>query len=250
MKKLNFFGIKVLVCDTYDELSREATKIVAGAIKKKPAFVLGLATGTSPLGLYKGLAEANKKGEIDFSEVRTFNLDEYYPIDPKNDQSYRYFMNKNLFNKINVKKKNTRVPDGQAEDIKSFCESYEEDIKAAGGIDLQVLGIGRNGHIGFNEPCDRFYDKTHVVTLTKNTIDANSRFFASADLVPKKAITMGVGTIMRAKKIVMVVNGENKADAVKGMLTGDCTPKNQASILRFHKDVTVILDKEAASKIL
>lgn len=246
-KEMNYGKIKVIVCDTYEEMSNEAANIVAGEIKKKPEFVLGLATGTSPLGLYSGLAERNAKGEIDFAKVKTFNLDEYYPIDPANDQSYRYFMNKNLFDKINIKKENTRVPDGSAKNTDEFCKEYEKAIKAAGGVDLQVLGIGRNGHIGFNEPCDKFYNETHVVVLTENTIDANSRFFASADLVPKKAITMGVGTIMNAKKIVMVVNGENKAEAVKGMLTGDVTPANQASVLQYHNDVTVLLDKEAAS---
>ncbi len=248
MKKQKKFGsINVIVCDTYEEVSSVAAEIVADEIKKKPDFVLGLATGSSPIGLYTKLAEKNKAGEIDFSNVKTFNLDEYYPIDPSNDQSYRYFMNKNLFNKVNIKLENTRVPDGTAEDTDKFCESYEADIKAAGGVDLQVLGIGNNGHIGFNEPCDKFYKITHVVELTENTIEANSRFFESADLVPRKAITMGVGTIMNAKKIVLVANGANKAQALYGALCGDVTPHNQASVLQYHKDVTIIVDKEAAS---
>ncbi len=244
-KKFN--SINVIVCDTYDELSAVAADIVAAEMKKKPDFVLGLATGSSPVGLYTKLAEKNQAGEIDFSNVRTFNLDEYYPIDPENDQSYRYFMNKNLFNKTNIRLENTRVPDGTADDTDKFCASYEADIKAAGGIDLQVLGIGNNGHIGFNEPCDKFYTNTHVVELTENTIEANSRFFESADLVPKKAITMGAGTIMNAKKIVLVANGKNKAQALYEALCGDVTPYNQCSVLQYHKDVTFILDKEAAS---
>lgn len=243
-------GAKVIVCDTYEELSQCAGEMVAAEIRKKPNFVLGLATGSSPVGLYTKLADLNSKGELDFSEVRTFNLDEYYPIDPSDDQSYRYFMNKNLFDKINIKKDNTRVPDGTAENAEKFCDSYEEDIKAAGGVDLQVLGIGRNGHIGFNEPDDCFYNKTHVVELTENTIDANARFFESADMVPKKALTMGVGTIMRAKKIVLVANGANKAEALYEALTGNVTPKNQASVLQYHKDVTFIVDRDAAALLL
>lgn len=245
--EMKFNSINVIICDTYDELSATAAEIVAGEIKKKPDFVLGLATGSSPVGLYTKLAEKNQAGEIDFSNVRSFNLDEYYPIAPENDQSYRYFMNKNLFNKVNIKLENTKVPDGTAKDADAFCASYEADIKAAGGIDLQVLGIGNNGHIGFNEPCDKFYKATHVVELTENTIQANSRFFESADLVPKKAVTMGVGTIMNAKKIVLVANGANKAKVIKEALCGDVTPSNQASVLQYHKDVTIILDKDAAS---
>ena len=245
--EMKFNSINVIVCETYDELSAVAADIVAAEMKKKPEFVLGLATGSSPVGLYTKLAEKNQAGEIDFSKVRTFNLDEYYPIDPANDQSYRYFMNKNLFNKTNIKLENTRVPDGTAEDTDKFCESYEADIAAAGGVDLQVLGIGNNGHIGFNEPCDKFYNITHVVELTENTIEANSRFFESADLVPKKAITMGVGTIMNAKKIVLVANGKNKAQALYDALCCDVTPNNQCSVLQYHKDVTMILDKDAAS---
>ncbi len=247
MKREKYYNsIRVIVCDTYDELSETAAEIVAQEMKKKPEFVLGLATGSSPVGLYNKLSEKNKKGELDFEKVRTFNLDEYYPIDPKNDQSFRYFMNDNLFNHINIKMENTAVPDGMAKDTDKFCEQYEADIKAAGGVDLQVLGIGNNGHIGFNEPCEKFYNITHVVELTDNTIEANSRFFASKDLVPTKAITMGAGTIMKAKKIVLVANGEKKAQAIYGALCDDVTPLNQASVLQYHPDVTIVLDKEAA----
>jgi len=245
-KEMYCNNIKVIVCDTYAELSETAAEIVAAEMKKKPEFVLGLATGSSPVGLYNKLSEKNKSGELDFEKVRSFNLDEYYPIAPENDQSFRYFMNDNLFNHINIKMENTAVPDGMAEDTEKFCTDYEAAIDAAGGIDLQVLGIGNNGHIGFNEPCDKFYNNTHVVELTENTIEANSRFFESADLVPKKAITMGAGTIMKARKIVLVANGEKKAQAIYGALCEDVTPYNQASVLQYHPDVTVVLDKEAA----
>ncbi len=244
---MKFNSIDVIVCDTYEELSETAAQIVADEMKKKDGFVLGLATGSSPVGLYSKLAEKNKAGEIDFSNVKTFNLDEYYPISPDNDQSYRYFMNKNLFNNVNIKMENTRVPDGTAGNTDEFCDQYEADIKAAGGVDLQVLGIGNNGHIGFNEPADKFCNITHVVELTENTIEANSRFFESADLVPKKAITMGVGTIMNAKKIVLVANGKNKAQALYEALCCDVKPANQASVLQYHKDVTFVVDKDAAS---
>lgn len=240
-------GVKVFVCPSYEALSKKAASIVAGAISAKPKFILGLATGTSPLGLYSELANLNRDGRVDFANVTTYNLDEYYPIDPANDQSYRYFMNKNLFNNVNVDMANTHVLYGKAADAAVECAEYDAAIAAAGGIDLQVLGIGNNGHIGFNEPGKDFIWATHRVELTESTIEANSRLFNSADEVPRAALTMGIGNIMTAKEIVLVANGPKKAQAIKDALEGEISPYCQASILQLHKNVTFILDEDAAS---
>ena len=229
--------------ETYKELSQEASKIIASVVKSKPESILGLATGSSPLGTYDGLIEAYNNGEIDFSKVTTINLDEYIGLTPDNDQSYRYFMETNLFSKINVRKDFTFVPDGCAEDIQKECKEYDERILNLGGIDIQLLGIGLDGHIGFNEPDDVFVKETHLVDLDPSTIEANARFFESIDDVPKKAVTMGMGGIMGAKKVLLIANGKNKEEIVKKAFFGPITPKVPASILQLHPDVTVIYSK-------
>ncbi len=223
--------------ESYEELSRKAADIIASQVKSKPESILGLATGSSPLGTYKYLAE-NK--ELDFSKVTSINLDEYVGLTGDNDQSYRYFMNTNLFSKINIRKEYTFVPNGCAEDVEKECREYDERIEKLGGIDIQLLGIGLDGHIGFNEPDDVFTKETHLVDLDPSTIEANARFFASKDDVPKKAITMGMGGIMTAKKVLLIANGKNKEEIVKKAFFGPITPKIPASILQLHPDVTVI----------
>ena len=238
---MNFIKVK-----TYDELSKIAADIIGEVIVNKPDCVLGLATGSSPVGTYKNLAEKCAKGELDFSKVRTVNLDEYLGLSPENDQSYRYFMNDNLFNHVNIDKANTHVPGGTG-DPDEECKKYDAIIESMGGIDLQLLGIGRNGHIGFNEPDDCYTKETHVVDLAQSTIDANARFFASADEVPRQALTMGIKTIMQAKAVLVVVNGIGKAEIVKKAFTGPVTPQVPASILQMHPNVILVGDKEALS---
>lgn len=241
--------MRVIITVNYDEMSKKAAEIVKKQIKEKPNTVLGLATGSTPLGMYKHLIEMYKRGEIDFSNVITFNLDEYIGLSPDHPQSYHYFMFHNFFNHINIKKENVHIPNGIAEDLEEECRKYEEEIEKAGGIDLQILGIGINGHIGFNEPDESIETKTHVVTLTEKTINANKRFFKSAEEVPRKAITMGLGSIMKAKKIVLLASGKNKAEAIKETIKGQLTTKVPATVLALHHDVTIIIDKEAASLI-
>ncbi len=234
------------ICNNYSEMSEIAAKLVAGKIKSKPDSVLGLATGSTPVGICKLLAEYIKAGDIDFSGITTFNLDEYYPISRDNDQSYYYFMQKNLFSHVNIKPENINIPNGEAADPAAECIAYEEKIKAAGGIDLQVLGIGCNGHIGFNEPGTGFDTLTRMVRLTADTIAANARFFASPDQVPVQAISMGIKSIMKARRIVLLASGSGKAQAVRDMVLGAVTPEMPASVLQLHPDVTVIVDREAA----
>ncbi len=237
--------MKLIVCNDYDEVSKKAAEIVAELVKSKPDCVLGLPTGSTPIGTYKNLSAMYKNGELDFSKVKSVNLDEYYPISPENDQSYRYFMNTNLFNNINIDKDNTHVPNGSAKDTDVECENYEKMIDSLGGIDLQLLGIGRNGHIGFNEPGDFLYPLTHLTGLTADTINANARFFASEDDVPKHALTMGMGTILNARRILFIATGKEKKNAVKKMLEGKIDTSCPASLLCIHKDVTIICDKAA-----
>ena len=237
--------MKVIICKNYDEMSAAAAEIVADVMKANPACVLGLATGSTPVGMYKKLIEKNAAGEIDFSAVTTVNLDEYYPISPENDQSYRYFMNENLFNHVNIDKTRTFVPDGQAANPEAACEAYEKTVAAVGAADIQVLGIGRNGHIGFNEPDAALEVRTHVTGLTESTIKANARFFASEADVPTKALTMGIGTILNAKKIIILANGAAKHAAVSKMLEGKLDTSCPASLLNLHADVTVICDEAA-----
>lgn len=237
--------MEVIVCKTYEEMSARAAAIVADVMKADPTCVLGLATGSTPVGMYQKLIDMNKAGEIDFSRVTTVNLDEYYPIAPENDQSYRYFMNVNLFDHVNIDKAKTYVPNGMAADPNEACADYEALVSRVGPADIQVLGIGQNGHIGFNEPAEALEVVTHVTGLTESTIKANARFFASEADVPTKALTMGIGTILSAKKIIILANGAAKAEAVKKMLCGRLDTSCPASMLNLHPDVTVICDEAA-----
>lgn len=239
--------MKVIVCKDYDEMSIKAAEFIAEEMNKKKNFVLGLATGSTPVGTYKNLIRMNTNKEIDFSDVVTFNLDEYIGLDKNHDQSFAYFMYENLFNHINIVNTNAHIPSGTETDYDAYCQEYEAMIERAGGIDLQLLGIGSNGHIGFNEPADEFSDITHTVDLTESTIKDNSRFFNSIDEVPKRAVTMGIGSILRAKKILMIVSGKNKAKAVYEAIHGPVDPKMPASALQKHSDVTVIVDEDAAT---
>ncbi|MBR5270676.1 MAG: glucosamine-6-phosphate deaminase [Clostridia bacterium] len=237
--------MKFIVCENYEEMSKKAAEIMADVIKNKPDCVLGLATGSTPTGTYQELIKMNKSGEISFNNVVSYNLDEYYPISPDNDQSYRYFMNDNLFNHIDIKMENTHVLNGEAEDADAECRAYDEAIKNAGGIDIQILGIGRNGHIAFNEPAEALIAPTHKTGLTEDTIDANSRFFESADLVPRHSLTMGMASIFGAKKIILLANGASKKEAIKDLLSDEIKTSNPATLLKLHHDVTILCDKEA-----
>lgn len=241
--------MRVIVCDTYDELSAAGAKLIESQIMLKPNSVLGLATGSTPIGLYKKLVELNKNGEVDFSKVVTFNLDEYYPISPNNNQSYYYFMNEHLFNHINIDKNNTHIPNGETKTPDEECKNYEKLIEKAGGIDLQLLGIGQNGHIGFNEPDDNLNTSTHVTELTESTINANSRFFNDIAEVPTKALTMGISTILKSKKIILLASGKSKHNVVKELLTDDINTNIPATMLKVHRDVVLICDKEAYNGI-
>lgn len=232
------------------DMSREAANIISAQIIMKPDCVLGLATGSTPIGLYKQLIEWYQKGDLDFSEVRTVNLDEYKGISRENDQSYYYFMHQNLFDHVNIPEGNTHLPDGMALDPEKECDRYNNLIQFMGGVDLQLLGIGHNGHIGFNEPGDSFDKQVHCVNLTESTIEANKRFFASADEVPRQAYTMGIGNILQAKKILIVANGEGKAEIVKKAFFGPVTPQVPASILQLHQDVVLVADEAALSKVI
>ena len=226
--------------ENYEKLSAIAANIIASQVTLKPNCVLGLATGSSPLGTYAKLAEKYNAGELDFSKVTSVNLDEYVGLDGTNDQSYRYFMDNNLFCNINIDKAKTYVPNGCAEDLKAEGANYDAFIKSLGGIDLQLLGIGLDGHIGFNEPDAAFIAETHEVELDESTIEANARFFASKADVPTKAITMGMMSIMQAKKILLIANGAKKKDILDKAFFGPITPYVPASILQLHPDVTVI----------
>ena len=235
--------MKFITVKTYDELSILAADIIAEVVKAKKNAVLGLATGSSPVGAYKKLAEYNAKGELDFSSVTSVNLDEYEGLDGSNDQSYRYFMNENLFKNINIDVNKTYVPNGCASDLVEEGKNYDALIENLGGIDIQLLGIGLDGHIGFNEPDDVFTKETHPVELDPSTIEANARFFESKDDVPTRAITMGMGGIMSAKKVLLIANGAAKKDIVEKAFNGPITPKVPASILQLHPDVTVIFSE-------
>ena len=241
--------MKIIKTADYNEMSRKAANLIGAQVIMKPNCILGLATGSSPIGTYKELIKRCEEGDLDFSQVKSVNLDEYKGLPRDNDQSYYYFMNHNLFDHINIDKANTHVPNGMEPDAEKECANYEELIKSLGGVDLQLLGLGHNGHIGFNEPAEEFDKVTHCVDLQESTIEANKRFFESADDVPRQANTMGIGTIMSAKKIVVVVSGEDKADIVKRAFSGPVTPSVPASILQMHPDVTVICDAAAYSKV-
>ena len=241
--------MRIYKAKDYADMSRKAANIVSAQVIMKPNCVLGLATGSTPIGLYKQLVEWFRKGDLDFSEVMTVNLDEYKGLSRENDQSYYYFMHQNLFDHVNIPVENTHLPNGMEPDSEKECRRYTELIQSLGGVDLQLLGIGHNGHIGFNEPADSFARETHCVNLTESTIDANKRFFESEDDVPRQAYTMGIGSIMKARKILVVVSGEDKADALKATICGPITPQVPASILQLHNDVTIVADEAAMSKL-
>jgi len=232
--------MNVIKAISYEDLSKKAAVIIAAQMIRKPCSVLGFATGSTPEGTYRELANLNAAGVIDFSEITTFNLDEYYGLSGTHPQSYLYFMKDKLFNHVNMRPKAIHIPDGVAADPTAACAAYECAIRDAGGVDLQLLGIGRNGHIGFNEPDASFADETHVVTLTESTKVANSRLFGPGEQVPDKAVTMGVGTVMRARSILLIANGAEKKDVLDKMINGPVTPEVPASALQYHRRVTVI----------
>lgn len=241
--------MEIFICKDYDHASKLAANILASHILLKPDSILGLATGSTPVGMYKYLVEKFNAGELSFKEVKSFNLDEYVKL-PKDDvNSYYTFMYENLFNHIDIDKENVNIPDGNVVDPIKFCDDYDKKIDECGGIDVQILGIGQNAHIGFNEPDSVFYEKTRVVDLAESTIKANSRFFNTLEEVPTQAISMGIGTIMKSKHIILMANGESKAEAIKNMIVGDIDPKVPASILKLHPRVTVIVDEEAGALV-
>lgn len=242
--------MKIYVTEDYQSMSRRAANILSSHIILKPNCVVGLATGSTPVGMYQQLIKWYEKGDLDFSAVRTVHLGEYVGLELTHEQSLSCFLNTNLFDHVNISPANTNIPDGLAADPQAECEWYNKVIREMGGIDIQVLGIGHNGHIGFNEPGGAFEKETHVVNLAARTIQANSRFFASPDDVPRQAMTMGIKTIMMAKRILLVVSGEEKADIVKEALAGPITPQVPASILQLHPYVTLVGDKAALSKLV
>lgn len=239
--------MRLIRAKDYEDVSVKAGNIIAAVMYLKPNCVLGLATGSSPVGTYKELIKKYKSGELDFSEVKTVNLDEYIGLSKDHSQSYAYFMRTNLFDHVNINPNNCSIPNGLADDPEAECSNYDKLIASLGGTDLQLLGMGANGHIGFNEPDEVFIPSTHCVTLAQSTIDANARFFANRDNVPKQAYTMGIRGIMQAKKILMIVNGRNKAQAVMDSLSGPINPRVPASILQLHSDFTMVADAEALS---
>ena len=233
----------------YAAMSRRAANLISAEVIRKPDCVLGLATGSTPVGTYRQLATWNQRGDFSFKEVKSVNLDEYKGLAPTHDQSYRYFMQSNFFDHIDIDPANTHVPNGLAEDAAAECARYDELVRSLGYADLQLLGVGRNGHIGFNEPCECFVKETHVVNLTESTIEANARFFASADEVPRQALTMGVGCIMAARRVLRSASGADKADALYNAFCGPIDPHCPASILQLHNDVVLVGDKAALSKL-
>lgn len=238
--------MEIIIAKDYETMSRAAADEISSCIKGLDRCVLGLATGSTPEGAYADLVDDFKAGDLSFGGVVTFNLDEYVGLDGAHDQSYRYFMDRHLFDHVDIDRSNTHVPSGTAQDIPRECMDYEVAIRDAGGIDLQLLGLGHNGHIGFNEPASDFPKATHEVELSESTINANSRLFASADDVPHKAITMGIGTIMAARKVLVIASGKDKAEIVARAFSGEVTPEVPASILQFHPNAVAIIDEEAA----
>ncbi len=241
--------MQIYITRNYEEMSLKVADIIAAQMILKPDTVLGLATGTTPVGAYDSLTERNKAGCLDFSRIRTVNLDEYWDLPADHPQSYRYFMDLHLFSRVNIPKDNTNLPNGKASDKDTECKRYDDLIEAIGGIDLQLLGLGHNGHIGFNEPDEIFYKGTHVVKLAESTIQANGRLFASNDEVPRYAVTMGVGPIMLAKSVVLAVSGQGKAKALRDSLKGPVSPMVPGSILQLHPNIYVVADAEAASML-
>lgn len=241
--------MRIYKAKDYQEMSRKAANIISAQVIMKPNSVLGLATGSSPMGTYKQLIEWYHDGDLDFSEVKSVNLDEYKGLTKENSQSYYYFMNQNLFKQVNINLENTYIPDGMAQDKELECRRYNKVINSLGGVDLQLLGIGHNGHIGFNEPNQEFEKETHCVVLAESTIQANSRLFDNPNEVPRFAYTMGIKNIMQAKKVLIIVSGEEKADIVKKAFFGPVTPMVPASILQMHGDVILVGDEAALSRI-
>jgi glucosamine-6-phosphate deaminase len=241
--------MKIISAPDYQSMSRKAANIISAQVILFPNSVLGLATGSTPIGVYNQLIDWYQKGDLDFSKVHSVNLDEYCDLPVEHEQSYRNYMDTNFFSHINISMKNTNVPNGLAKDINAECRRYDKVISDLDGIDLQLLGIGHTGHIGFNEPDEDFDKTTHCVKLKQKTIDANARFFASADEVPKYAITMGIKAIMQSKKLLLLANGTSKADILYRSLFGPITPKVPASILQLHNDVTIVADEEALAVI-
>jgi glucosamine-6-phosphate deaminase len=241
--------MEVIIAKTYEEVSRAAAEAVADVMNAKPDAVIGMATGSTPLGLYQELVRMHKKQGLDFSQVTTFNLDEYVGLPVTHSQSYHYFMHENFFKHVNIPPQNIHIPSGTTSNYRAFCEWYEQRIKESGGIDVQILGIGSDGHIAFNEPSSSLSSRTRLKTLAKQTIDDNARFFNSRDEVPVYAITMGVGTIMEARKILLLANGKKKAEAIAAAVEGPITSMITASALQLHHDSTVYVDDEAASKL-
>ncbi len=242
--------MKIIYAKDYADLSRKAANIIAAEVIRKPDCVLGLATGSSPLGTYKRLIELYRSGDLDFSACRTVNLDEYVGLTADDEHSYAYFMKDNLFSHINIDMKNTNVPDGTNLDAAAECARYNKVIADMGGIDIQLLGIGHNGHIGFNEPAESFPKETNCVNLKESTIEANKRFFNSPDDVPRKAYTMGVKNIMDAKKVLLIASGKDKAEIIAKMANGAITPNVPASVLQLHKDAIIVADEEALSVLM
>ncbi len=241
--------MKIHVENNYDKMSEKAALIVGSQIVLHPDSVLGLATGSTPIGMYKRLVEMYKKGTIDFSDVTTFNLDEYYRLPRENEGSYFYYMMETFFKHINIKEENIHILDGMVDDIEKECRDFELKIEEAGGIDIQILGIGTNGHIGFNEPSQNLNTRTSLIDLTENTIKDNSRFFEDKEDMPEKALSMGIASIMKAKKVVLLASGENKAQAIKNMTNGYINTNHPASILQTHQNFTLIVDEDAAKLI-
>ena len=241
--------MRIVKAKDYADMSAKAANLFFARLVTKPDSVLGLATGSSVLGLYGKLVESHRRGDLDFSLTKTFNLDEYVGLSPDDDQSYHHYMSENLFQHINIKRENARLPDGMAKDTRAECARYNALIEQAGGADIQLLGLGLNGHIGFNEPGDCFIKETHVVDLDASTIRANARFFADESQVPRQAITMGIQNIMRAKRVVLCVSGRQKAGILKAVLRGPVTPKVPGSILQFHRSLTVVADADALSEL-
>lgn len=241
--------MRVIIVENYEEMSQKAAQMVASQIFLNPKSVLGLATGSTPVGMYKELIRMHKQGGLDFSQATSFNLDEYYGLPKTNKQSYDHFMRETFFDHINMSEEKRHIPNGLAKDIEKECHDYDQSISDIGGIDIQILGIGANGHIGFNEPNINFEARTHLVKLDEQTIKDNARFFKSEEEVPHKAISMGMKTIMQSKKIVLMASGANKAEAIQKTIEGKITSDLPASMLQIHKDVVFILDKEAASEL-
>lgn len=242
--------MRIIRAKDYKDMSRKAANIISAQVILKPDSVLGLATGSSPIGTYEQLVKWYEKGDLDFADVTTVNLDEYYGMKPENDQSYHYFMHDHFFDHVNIDPSRINLPNGMEPDEKKECARYDAVLRSVGDVDIQLLGIGRNGHIGFNEPADDFTYGTHVVTLTADTIEANARFFKSADEVPRQAVSMGIGNIMAAKCVVLVATGENKAKAVRDTIRGPITPRVPASVLQLHPCCVILTDREAGKLML